>query len=295
MTAAGALVWRRSPSGVVDLALIHRPRYNDWSFPKGKSRAGEPLLLTALREVTEETGYTVVLGVRLGTTRYLVAAGEKVVHYWAAQPSGKQFHPSEEVDELRWVPLPEVAELLTHPRDRVLLGGLEVATASTGTVLLVRHPDAGERERWHGDQDLRPLTPTGLHQAQTLRRLLPAFGPRRVYSAPPLRCRQAVEGLATDLGVPVTLEPLLSEQGYQRDPTAGLNRLIKIAAGPGPAVVCSQGGVIPGLLRTLAGKAGLRLPEVRSEKGSFWALFFGDGPLTPLVLLAADYYDDALR
>jgi 8-oxo-dGTP diphosphatase len=295
VTAAGALVWRRSPSGSVDLALIHRPRYNDWSFPKGKSRAGEPLLLAALREVTEETGYTVVLGVRLGATRYLVAAGEKVVHYWAAQPSGGQFYPSEEVDELRWVPLPQVAELLTHPHDRVLLGGLEVATASTGTVLLVRHPDAGERESWHGDQDLRPLTSRGLHQAQVLRRLLPAFGPRRVYSAPPLRCRQAVEGLATDLGVPVALEPLLSEQGYQRDPTAGLNRLIDIAAGPGPAVVCSQGGVIPGLLRTLAVKAGLRIPEVRSEKGSFWALFFGDGPLSPLVLLAADYYDDALR
>jgi 8-oxo-dGTP diphosphatase len=279
----------------VDVAMIHRPRYNDWSFPKGKSRTGEPLLLTALREVTEETGHAVVLGVRLGTTRYFVAAGEKVVHYWAAQPTGGHFRASDEVDELRWVPLPQVASLLTHTHDRVLLGGLEGATASTGTVLLVRHPDAGERESWPGDQDLRPLTPTGQQQAQALRRLLPAFGPRRVHSAPPLRCRQAVEGLATDLGVPVTLEPLLSEQGYQRDPTAGLNRLIDIAAGPGPAVICSQGGVIPGLLRTLAVKAGLRLPEVRSEKGSFWALFFGDGALTPLVLLAADYYDDALR
>jgi 8-oxo-dGTP diphosphatase len=290
--AAGAAVWRRSPSGDVELAVVHRPRYDDWSLPKGKPHPHELLPVTAVREVTEETGHTVTLGPRLGTTRYRVPEGDKVVHYWVAQPTGGSFRPSDEVDELRWLPTAKAIDVLSHPHDRTLLAGLEGATAITHAVLLVRHGIAGKKESWQGDDDLRPLTDAGHRQAEILRALLPLFGARRVYSAPPLRCRQTVEGLAADLAVPVIDEPLLSEDGYLTDPAAALDRLIEIAAGPGgPAVVCGQGGVIPELVRTLAEQTELQLLDVPSKKSSYWGLFFSGGSPGLLILQAADYYD----
>lgn len=294
LIAAGAVVWRRSPSGAVEVAVIHRPRYDDWSLPKGKSHAGEILPVTAVREVAEETGQTITLGTRLGTTRYPVPAGDKVVHYWLALAVSGDFRPSDEVDELRWLPVPKALELLSHPHDQTLLAGIGSLTTVTATVLLVRHGDAGEREDWHGDDDLRPLTAAGYRQAKALRALLPLFGARRVYSAVPLRCPLSVEGLAADLGVPTINETRLSEEGYLTDPTAGLRRLLAIAAEPGgPAVVCSQGGVIPDLVGKLAESAGLGPLDVASAKGSFWGLFFGNGS-SASALLRADYYDDTV-
>lgn len=292
LIAAGAAMWRRSPSGDVEVALVHRPRYDDWSLPKGKPHSGESLPVTAIREVAEETGHTVTLGPRLGSTRYQMSAGEKVAHYWAAQSTGGSFHPSDEVDELRWLPVVKAIDLLSHQHDQALLGRLDRVIDRTATVLLVRHAEAGKSEKWAGDDDLRPLTTTGRRQAEALRTLLALFGARRVYSAPPLRCRQSVEGIAADLRVPIITESRLSEDGYWADPPAGLDRLVEIAAEPGgPAVVCSQGGVIPDLVRTLTGKAGLQLPDVHTAKGSYWGLFFRIGP----ILLAADYNDDAVR
>ncbi|MGH3865313.1 MAG: NUDIX hydrolase [Pseudonocardiaceae bacterium] len=295
LIAAGAAVWRPAPSGEVEVAVVHRPGLDDWSLPKGKSRSGETLPATAVREVAEETGHTITLGMRLGSSRYWVTEGEKVAHYWAARPTGGSFHPSAEVDELRWLPLAKAMDLLSHQRDRTLLAGLADATAITATVLLVRHAEAGGRETWHGDDDLRPLTAEGHRQTEVLRALLPLFGVRRVYCAPPLRCRQSVDDFAADLGVPIITEPRLSEDGYLADPAAGRERLIEIAAEPGgPAVVCSQGGVIPDLVRNLTDSAGLTPREVPSQKGSYWGLFFGNGSPALPVLLSADYYDDAL-
>jgi 8-oxo-dGTP pyrophosphatase MutT (NUDIX family)/phosphohistidine phosphatase SixA len=295
LIAAGAVVWQRPPAGEVEVAVIHRPRYDDWSLPKGKAHAGEALPFTAVREVAEETGQTITLGPQLGTTRYPVPAGHKVVHYWMARAAGGDFRPSDEVDELRWLAVPKALELLSHPHDQRLLAGIDSWTAVTATVLLMRHGDAGEREAWQGNDDVRPLTAAGNRQAKVLRALLPLFGARRVHSASPLRCRQSVEGLATDLGVPTVIETRLSEDGYVADPPAGLRRLLEIAAEPGgPAVVCSQGGVIPDLVRKLAETAGLEPLDATSRKGSFWALFFGNGSSVSPALLQADYNDDAV-
>jgi 8-oxo-dGTP diphosphatase len=296
LIAAGAVVWQWSPSGNIEVAVVHRPCYDDWSLPKGKPHSGETLPVTAVREVAEETGHTVILGPRLGSTHYPVSGGEKVVHYWAACPTGGSFRSSEEVDELRWLPVAKAIDLLSHPHDQTLLAGLDDETAVTATVLLVRHAEAGKRDEWSGDDDLRPLTTVGQRQAEVMRTLLPLFGAQRVYSAPPLRCRQTVEDLAADLGVPIITEPRLSEDGYLADPAAGLERLIEIAAeSRGPAVVCSQGGVIPDLVRNLTDYARLTLLDVPNQKGSYWGLFFGSGSSTPPVLLKADYYDDALN
>lgn len=297
LIAAGAVLWRRPDPGrpgAVEVAVVHRPRYDDWSWPKGKPLKGEALPATVVREVAEETGHAAVLGPKLGSTHYPVAAGMKMAHYWAARSCGGHFESSDEVDELRWLRPAEAADLLSYPHDRTLLAQLDVATAVTGTVLLVRHAKAGKSEEWDGADDLRPLTAAGRRQAEALRALLPLFGVQRVYSAPPLRCHQTVEGLAADLGVPVIEEPTLSERGYATDPPAALRRMIDIATGPGPAVVCSQGDVIPDLVTRLAEAGGLPLPDQPpSRKGSFWGLFFGGAPPSP-ALRTADYYDDPL-
>jgi 8-oxo-dGTP pyrophosphatase MutT (NUDIX family) len=126
--AAGGLVWRRSPAapGDVEVAIIHRPKYDDWSFPKGKADHGETADQTALREVEEETGLRARLGPELGTTRYVDPKGrDKVVHYWAMTVEEQhRRQPDDEVDEWRWVPVGEAAALLSYPRDRDLLAAL---------------------------------------------------------------------------------------------------------------------------------------------------------------------------
>ncbi|MFF3765607.1 NUDIX hydrolase [Streptomyces sp. NPDC001922] len=122
MLAAGCVLWRRSPrAGEVEIALVHRPKYDDWSHPKGKLKRGEEPLRGALREVLEETGYACAPGPPLPTAHYLANDRPKLVHYWAAEATDGQFVPNPEVDRLLWLP-PDAARLrLTHERDRELV------------------------------------------------------------------------------------------------------------------------------------------------------------------------------
>lgn len=284
--AAGAVAWR---DGTV--AVVHRPRYDDWTLPKGKLDAGETVPHAAVREVAEETGFDVVLGRHLNTVRYSVGRGEKRVDYFAATVTGGAFHPNEEVDELRWLTLGQAREILTYPQDRAVLDEFVRLPHDTTTVLLVRHAKAGKRDAWTGPDVERPLSSTGWRQAEALRRLLPLFGADRMHSAPPVRCEQTIAALAQDLGRTVVHEPLLAEQGYSGDPDAARRRLLETVAGGGVPVVCSQGGVIPHLISALAKESGLELPEVPAKKGSFWVLsFVQDGPR----LAAADYFPSPL-
>jgi 8-oxo-dGTP pyrophosphatase MutT (NUDIX family) len=100
--------------------LVHRPKYDDWSLPKGKLEQGESWERAALREVEEETGVECALGGYAGTTRYEVAGAPKEVRYYLMSPIGEA-RPQNEVDEVRWVPLAEAPGLLTHERDRLVL------------------------------------------------------------------------------------------------------------------------------------------------------------------------------
>ena len=130
--AAGGVVWRPGPdgSGQVEVALVHRPAYDDWTLPKGKLRRGEREDAAALREVREETGYRCSLGARLIQVRYQDRNGrDKVVTYWAMTPKRGQFRPNKEVDELRWLPLSGAAELLSYDHDREVLQHFDVRQA----------------------------------------------------------------------------------------------------------------------------------------------------------------------
>jgi len=126
--AAGGLVVRRGPDGVAQVAVVHRPKYDDWSFPKGKLEPGETDEGCAVREVREETGLTSRLGRPLGSTAYRDRFGRpKVVRYWLMHPVSGEFRPTREVDEVRWLPAEEARSLLTYQHDRELLDRMKAA------------------------------------------------------------------------------------------------------------------------------------------------------------------------
>ncbi|MFF8477960.1 MULTISPECIES: NUDIX hydrolase [unclassified Streptomyces] len=123
--AAGCVLWRRSPAaGGLELCLVHRPKYDDWSHPKGKLKRGEEALAGALREVAEETGYAAEPGSELPTLSYLANGRPKRVRYWAAEATAGDFAPNDEVDRISWLSPAEARLRLTQPRDRDLVDAL---------------------------------------------------------------------------------------------------------------------------------------------------------------------------
>jgi 8-oxo-(d)GTP phosphatase len=291
--AAGCAVWRQADDGTLQTALIHRPRYDDWSLPKGKPDGGEHLLQTAVREVVEETGLEVVVGRRSVRTGYEVVGPEgdpvpKEVDYWTAAWTGGEFVPNDEADELRWLTIEDAADRCSHEHDRVVLTDLaRTDVARAPTLLLVRHGHAGSRSDWDGPDDLRPLDSRGTAEARRLAEVLPLFGPTEVFSAPPVRCRETVAPLAEGMGLDLKPLPELGEEGFGADPEAGLDaveRLMAPRSSAGVTVVCSQGGAIPSVLMAL----GVRWEGSRdyppAAKGSVWVLGGSPGALS------ADYY-----
>ncbi len=291
--AAGAVLWRRAPgSSAIEVALVHRPKYDDWSLPKGKIDPGETPVVTAVREVAEETGLHSRLSRYLGHVTYPVTGHRKLkrVDYWAASVAEGAFVPNSEVDQLRWHRVDRVMDQLSYPMDRTMVRNFLRLPPDTATLLLVRHGKAGRRERFRGPDDERPLEKAGRDQAAALTPNLLAFGAAEIYSAPPLRCVQTVAPLAESLGAEIELEPLLSESGYAAAPDEALARARELVSAPVVRTICSQGKVIPPLLQRWAEIDGVTLPPARNRKGSMWVLSVADGRL-----VAADHLDKALR
>ncbi|MBT2488870.1 NUDIX hydrolase [Streptomyces sp. ISL-96] len=123
--AAGCVLWRRSPfDDGLEICLVHRPKYDDWSHPKGKLKPGEDALAGALREVLEETGHHCTPGAALPTLRYVANGRPKEARYWAAEATGGAFTPSDEVDRILWLSPTAAKNRLTQPRDRDLVTAL---------------------------------------------------------------------------------------------------------------------------------------------------------------------------
>ncbi len=264
-------MFREGKEGV-EILLVHRPRYDDWSLPKGKNDDGESPQDAARREVEEETGVKARIVVPLGDVEYVTPQdNDKVVTYYAMRYlSDNGFRANDEVDQIRWLRPKAASKLLTYEFDRHLVrkADFERMTKS-GLVLLVRHASAGDRASWSDPDHLRPLTDKGLSQATALVELLAAFGVDRVLSSPYVRCEQTVEPLAHHLDLDVEFADELIEGSGDR--AVGL-----MASMAGSNVVlCTHGDVIPACLERLD-KLGVRLRSengaVEFKKGSVWVI-----------------------
>ncbi|MBM7783873.1 NUDIX hydrolase [Tenggerimyces flavus] len=246
--AAGAVVWRRTAMGEVEVALIHRPKYDDWSFPKGKLKPGESLAAAAVREVHEETTIAIRLGVPLPPVSYPLSNGtRKVVHYWAGLPvSTSSFVASEEVDRREFVPLGHARRRLTHAHDAALLDAFSPLV--TTPLVVLRHAKASARVEWPGADVDRPLSPVGEEQALRLVELFASYGISRVVSSDALRCLETVRPYASSLGLSIETEPAFSEDASLAVTRERASILLDSVR---PTLVCSHRPVLPTLFETL--------------------------------------------
>ena len=253
VVAAGAVVTRQVGRGR-EVLLVHRPKYDDWSFPKGKQDPGEHVTTTAIREVLEETGVEIRLGRPLRPQLYAVAGGRgKKVHYWTGHVVGDDdlstYERNDEVDDLRWFPVDEARKQVTYLDDLDLLNQHLAARKRTSPLLVVRHARAKKRSRWDGPDPKRPLTRTGSQQARALVPVLRAYGVTRLLSSSSTRCVQTFKPYAKEQVVTLEESVELSEEGYAATRTNAM--LTHLMDSPDPAALCSHRPVLPELFRLL--------------------------------------------
>jgi 8-oxo-dGTP diphosphatase len=269
--AAGVVVTRLR-DGQREFLVVHRPRYDDWSLPKGKLDAGEKFAAAAQREIREETGSKTRRLARLGSIAYNSAnQNAKLVRYWLFEHVSGKFKPNTEVDEVRWLSAADVIQLLTYPRDReVFTWGATLADSPrAGRIHLVRHAKAGRRSAWEGDDADRPLSRSGRRQALLLSSHLTTSPVSRIYASSATRCTQTVTPLGLAIDEKVRSHKALLEGARAAD----LEKAFTAVEGSA-VVMCSHGAEISNILdRVVASGAHLESrPEALPEKGSIWVL-----------------------
>ena len=280
--AAGALLWRRSASGF-QVALVHRARYDDWTFPKGKRHPGEHVLLTAVREVTEETGVQPILGRPLPPAHYDQGGQAKRVDYWAGRPrlpDRAPFRPTSEVDSLEWLPVAAARARLSYARDAAMLDAFTAQPADTVPVTFLRHASAGSKGSWPGDDADRPLDAGGAADAERLALLLSCFGPGRVISSATERCMATVRPYAALTGAKLEAEPMFTVGLAAEQAAAATAKVTEIVAAGTPAVICAHGENLPSLLAAACAVLGAAPPAGPPlPKSGFWVLHAAGGTL----------------
>ena len=259
--AAGGVIWRLV-EGKLLILVIHRTAYADVTLPKGKVDPGEMLAETAVREIFEETGIRVALGVPVGISRYrLPNKRQKIVHYWSAEATDEairtsKFVPNKEVAALEWVTPKRARTYLSYPIDVDILENflkiVDDGVLRTFPLIILRHGKAVGREAWDAADALRPLTARGTRQAQAIVGPLRAFGARRIISSDAVRCVTTVTPLAAATGKTIRRTELLSQDAWEEgraDVRAVVGKRVRSGKA---AVLCSHGPVLPDIMSEIA-------------------------------------------
>jgi 8-oxo-dGTP diphosphatase len=252
IVAAGAVVSRKGP----EVLLVHRPKYDDWSFPKGKLDPGEHALTAAVREVAEETGLDIRLGPPLRDQEYLTSNGQqrrKRVHYWAGRLVGGDdittYRPNPEIDRLEWLGLDEARERLSYDYDRDTLEEWMAVRKRSTPLLVLRHAKARSRRSWRGDDRERTLTQAGELEADSLVPLLGAYGVQRVVASSSRRCWTTVAPYAEVAELDLEVTDAVAEDEATAD---SVEKVVHELLGrKEPAVLCTHRPVLPLVLATL--------------------------------------------
>lgn len=269
----------RQRNGRTQLLVIHRPRHDDWTLPKGHIDPGEHPLVAAVREVREETGLRVRLGPPLPALAYPIPNDRtKLVRFWAAVPlEGQPETPSaldvDEVDRVAWIDAVDVYDRLTYEDDRQIVdNALRVFTDGflPVPVIVLRHAHAKNRSKWTEADELRPLATRGHQEAGRLASILAAYLPERIVSSDSVRCRQTVQPFAAAADIAIDEDHRLSEDTAPRKVRRAVNEAVDAAVRSRRGVVfCSHRPTLPEVF------AALDVPVVSLTPGSFVVAHLG--------------------
>ena len=286
--AAGALLWREVDSRNLEIALIHRPRYDDWSLPKGKIEGGETALQCAYREVFEETGIKASLTRQLGTVEYEESGELKRVIFWSAHCSldTGTFVVNEEVDELVWFTPEDALVKATHDSDRQIIDSFQAQEPRTDTLIILRHTKALERGDWDEADSERTLDEVGFDQAQLLIKHLEPFAIDEVYTSNFTRCVQTVTPLSHSRGLNITQVPSLNEETFETDPQRAVAFANALKQDEKNILICSHNPVIPTMLRGILNTKLKNKDLIKLEPGDAWIVHRVRGEIVGLDYLS---------
>jgi 8-oxo-dGTP diphosphatase len=276
---AGAVLWQSVDDGDVMIAIIHRPRYDDWSLPKGGVDQGESHIQAAFREVLEETGVKAIFGPEIGTVDYEVNGVTKEVRYWLAEAD--QFNAAtpnpEEVDAIEWVSISAAIEKLSNSDDREIVRMADEFGFGSTPLVLLRHTKALKRDLWDGDDGDRPLEHVGQIQAAKIPAIYAPYGIEKIYSSDAIRCVQTIEAMAAEYGITPIYSSEISEFGFEKDSEKALDYALSVMLSNKPSVMCSHNPVLPKLVKKLIGKKNFKRLSAELKPGDSFVLHHRDG------------------
>ena len=273
ISAAGAVVWRKHKDNFTEVAIIHRPKYDDWSFPKGKLEVGESLIACAHREVLEETNLQTEFGPHLGQVEYFTPDGLKKVTYWSAKViAEKPFRTNSEVDQLKWIPITKVIEVLTNETDKEIFDKFVKVKFNSKPFILLRHAKAITRDEWQGEDDDRPLSSSGQNQAMRLLSTYQVFNIDQIHSSDAVRCYDTVKSMAKGLDIKLEVSSKLSENTYKKDKEKAFDYVRELIKEDKSILICSHNPILPKMLNKLTKKSEIEADEDKLSPADGWVI-----------------------
>ena len=275
IVAAGGVVWRRDIDGEIEVLLVHRPRYDDWSLPKGKLEEGEALISCAYREVLEETGLSIKLGPFIGSVDYYVPDGLKRVSYWSASliEDKSAFHANDEVDQILWLDLESAALKATRDSDKEILQRFAFIPYDSSALIMLRHAKALERNEWQGGDEDRPLQLVGQLQAKRMLSLYQVFGVDEIHTSDAVRCLDTVAQMAKALQLTPVITNAVSEYTYKKSKEKSIEYAKELIKKNKQVILCSHNPVLPRMMEKLTKKIDFDYPDNKLLPGEAWVLF----------------------